>query len=58
MRYFLGLYQSIRLKRLVLVVRVVCNYLDCFVDSIVATLCLPSLCGMLVYSEDTSMDNI
>ena len=33
-----------------------CNYLDCFVDSIASTLCLPSLCGMLVYSEDTSMD--
>ena len=28
-------YQSIQLKRLVLVVRVVCNYLDFFVDSII-----------------------
>ena len=32
---FLGLYQSIRLKRLVLVVRIMCNYLDCFVNSII-----------------------
>ena len=38
-----------------LVVQVVYGCLDCFFKQC-STFCIPSLCGMLVHSEDTSID--